>query len=184
MNSKVILTERTEYDQITGTQRKQWQFINYKQLNLGPVFEYISNHMAQENYREGLRYRVNYQKSDFEDETDAVSAVSVTFAHAHPSLDVQENWTPLEGQSKSGVDRDLNFWLNDLTSHDLIFLDRLEIQEKAAIIATRNKKPVLENLKKCTISRPIHLRAQLVLSIVYVSGGPSENLRWLGVIQN
>ena len=91
LNSKVILTERTEYDQITGSQRKERQIIINRQLNLGPAFEYISNYMSEENYREGLRYRVNYQKFDFEDEIDALSAIFVPFDHAYPSLDVREN---------------------------------------------------------------------------------------------
>ena len=89
-------------------------------------------------------------KSSFEDEIDALESVPVKFDPNHKSLNIRDNWTPLENQSKTGVDRDYNHWISDLVSQDIVYLDRLENQDRVALMASRNKKPNknLENLKR------------------------------------
>ena len=149
-NCKCILTERTDICKTTGLQKKERQIIINRQLNLGPAIEYIAEYLTNENIREGIRYRVNYQKSSFEDEIDALESVPVKFDPNHKSLNIRDNWTPLENQSKTGVDRDYNHWISDLVSQDIVYLDRLENQDRVALMASRNKKPNknLENLKR------------------------------------
>ena len=150
LNCKSILTERSEICHKTGLQKKERQIIINRQLNVGPAMAYITDYITNENIREGIRYRVNYQKSSFEDELDALDSISIKFDHDHPSLNLRGNWLPTEGQSESGITRDYNHWMSDLMNHDSIYLDRLANQERAALIASRNKKPGqnLDNLKK------------------------------------
>ena len=149
-NCKCILTERTDICRKTGSQKKERQIIINRQLNLGPAIEYLSEYLTNENIREGIRYRVHYQRSSFEDELDALESIPVKFDPDHISLNIRANWTPLENQSKTGSDRDYNHWMNDLVNHDIVYLDRLENQERVALMASRNKKPSrnLENLKR------------------------------------